>query len=86
LYNDNDSDGGDDNDGDDIDDNDGDDSDDNDGDDSDGDYSDRDSTKQLIASLSSSHLYISVSPLYLCHSIRVLLVEGHLEDATRTTR
>ena len=56
-----DSDDSDDGDGDDNDD-----SDDNDGDDSDGDDSDRDSTKQLIASLSSSHLYISVSPLYLC--------------------
>ena len=50
-----DSDDSDDGDGDDNDD-----SDDNDGDDSDGDDSDRDSTKQLIASLSSSHLYISV--------------------------
>ena len=69
-------------DGDDNDADDNDDSDDNNDDDS-----DRDSTKQLIASLSSSHLYISaISLSVLDDSLRVLLVEGHLEDATRTTR
>ena len=85
--NDDDNDDDDNDDSDDSDDGDGDGDDNDDSDDTDGDDSDRDSTKQLIASLSSSHLYISaISLSVLDDSLRVLLVEGHLEDATRTTR